>query len=193
MSIEVKLDGNRDYLYHLSSYASLPAFMEVAGLRTGRCLLVTDSHVGPLYADSLISILARAGWEPYLITVQSGEKAKRLEILADLFDQALAWGIDRKTPVLALGGGVVGDLAGYAAASLLRGLPLVQLPTTLIAQVDSAIGGKTGINHATGKKFDRGFSSARSGLCRPQDDPILARTRMDERPGRGREACAHRR
>jgi 3-dehydroquinate synthase len=78
-----------------------------------------------------------------------------------LYDAALTWGIDRATPVLALGGGVVGDLAGYAAATLLRGLSLIQLPTSLIAQVDSALGGKTGINHAVGKNLIGAFHQPR--------------------------------
>jgi 3-dehydroquinate synthase len=86
-----------------------------------------------------------------------GEITKAPHALQAIYDAALAWEIDRKTPVLALGGGVVGDLAGYAAATLLRGLPLVQLPTTLIAQVDSAIGGKTGINHPVGKNLIGAF------------------------------------
>ena len=92
-----------------------------------------------------------------LHTVPAGEPSKAFAPLQTLYDAALAWGIDRKTPVMALGGGVVGDLAGFAAATLLRGLPLVQLPTTLIAQVDSAIGGKTGINHAVGKNLIGAF------------------------------------
>jgi 3-dehydroquinate synthase len=131
--------------------------MGEAGLRRGRCLVVTDENVGALYADALLDALADARWEPRLVTLPAGETTKAYEHLHTIYDEALGWGIDRKTPVLALGGGVVGDLAGFAAATLLRGVPLVQLPTSLIAQVDSAIGGKTGINHRTGKNLIGAF------------------------------------
>jgi 3-dehydroquinate synthetase len=99
--------------------------------------------------------------------VPAGEASKSLDVLAALYDWALGLRPDRHTPLLALGGGVVGDLAGLAAATLLRGLPLVHLPTTVIAQVDSAIGGKTGINHAAGKNLIGAFHAPRLVLADP--------------------------
>jgi 3-dehydroquinate synthase len=105
----------------------------------------------------LRTALARNGWDPLDIVLPAGEATKSAHHLQTIYDEVLSAGIDRQTPMLALGGGVVGDLAGFAAATLLRGVPLVHLPTSLIAQVDSSIGGKTGINHATGKNLIGAF------------------------------------
>ncbi len=131
--------------------------MTEAGLRAGRCLMVTDENVAARYRDPLERALAEEGWTPEVHVIAPGEASKSPAALQAVYDAALAWGIDRETPVVALGGGVVGDLAGFAAATLLRGVPLVQIPTSLIAQVDSAIGGKTGINHAAGKNLVGAF------------------------------------
>lgn len=155
--LTVRLDGGRSYPIHFRPLADLPELLDAARLRRGRCLIVTDEEVGARYGDPLVAALGEAGWAPRLVTLPAGEATKSAAQLGVLYDEALGWGIDRQTPLLALGGGVIGDLAGYAAATLLRGLPFVQLPTTLIAQVDSAIGGKTGINHATGKNLIGAF------------------------------------
>lgn len=155
--LTVRLGPERSYLIRFEPLEAVPGLLEAAGLRPGRCLVITDAHVAPLYGAPLESALVAGGWTPKLIVVPAGENSKSPEQLQTIYDTALGWGIDRQTPVLALGGGVVGDLAGYAAATLLRGLPLVQLPTTLIAQVDSAIGGKTGINHPAGKNLIGAF------------------------------------
>lgn len=155
--IEVTLDGGRSYPIHFRSLAEVPTLMNEAGLRTGRCLLITDENVAAHYRTPLRTALERAGWAPHVIVVPPGEATKSSEPLKSIYDAALRWGIDRETPVVALGGGVVGDLAGFAAATLLRGVPLVHCPTSLIAQVDSAIGGKTGINHAVGKNLIGAF------------------------------------
>ena len=157
MRVPVRLDGKRDYVYHMVPLEHVGTLMENARLQPGRCIVVTDDRVGGIYGDRLDSTLKDAGWEPLVVSVPAGERSKSPETLQTVYDAALSWRIDRKTPILALGGGVVGDLAGYAAATLLRGLPLVQLPTTLIAQVDSAIGGKTGINHPIGKNLIGAF------------------------------------
>ncbi|MEM6647531.1 MAG: 3-dehydroquinate synthase, partial [Bacteroidota bacterium] len=151
-AIHVNL-GARSYAIRFNGLARCAAAMEQAGLSPGRCVVVTDDNVAPLYARTLTGALQERGWNPHWITCPAGEQTKSLDHLSALWAEILALGIDRKTPILALGGGVVGDLAGFAAASLLRGVPLVQVPTSLIAQVDSAIGGKTGINHATGKNL----------------------------------------
>ena len=156
-SVDVRLDAGRSYSIRFDALQTLPAALTEAGLRRGRCLLITDENVGQHYASPLCTALENEGWTPRVITLPPGESTKSPEHLHAIYDTALDWGIDRKTPVLALGGGVVGDLAGFAAATLLRGVPLVQVPTSLIAQVDSSIGGKTGINHTTGKNLIGAF------------------------------------
>ncbi len=165
--IEIVLGQGRSYTVRFAPLAEAPALLQAVGLRKGRCLVVTDENVHDLYGASFVEGLALEGWQPHRISVPPGEETKSLAHLARLYDVALSWGVDRQTPVLALGGGVVGDLAGYAAATLLRGLPLVQLPTSLIAQVDSALGGKTGINHTTGKNLIGAFHQPALVLADP--------------------------
>lgn len=122
-----------------------------------RVVVVTDAIVGPLHLAPLMEGLAQTGIEATAITVPPGEKSKSLAGFGALMDELLALRPERRTAVLALGGGVVGDLAGFAAATALRGLPFVQVPTTLLAQVDSSVGGKTGINAAQGKNLIGAF------------------------------------
>lgn len=156
MAVRVDL-GPRSYTVHFRSLASVPTLLEEAGLSPGRCLLVTDENVAAHYRTPLRERLSRAGWTVRPVVLPPGEGSKSKQHLHRLYNTALEWGIDRQTPVLALGGGVIGDLAGFAAATLLRGLPLVQLPTSLLAQVDASVGGKTAINHTTGKNLIGAF------------------------------------
>jgi 3-dehydroquinate synthase len=165
--VRVDLGPARSYAIRFRPLAEVPALLDGAGLRTGRCLVVTDENVAAHYRTPLAAALEKAGWTPRVVVVPPGEASKSAERLHALYDEALAWGVDRQTPVVALGGGVVGDLAGFAAATLLRGLPLVQLPTSLIAQVDSAVGGKTGINHAAGKNLLGAFYQPRVVVTDP--------------------------
>ena len=151
--VHIPLTGGRSYSVQFGPLDTLPALMEECGLRRGRCIVITDSQVARLYRPAMAEALEPSGWSPRIIEIPAGERSKRLATLSRIYDTTLSWKIDRRTPVIALGGGVVGDLAGFAAATLLRGLPLIHVPTTLIAQVDSAIGGKTGINHSTGKNL----------------------------------------
>ena len=155
--IQINPGNNQPYSYHIRPLDEVPYLMEQAHLRKGKCLLITDDHISPLYGSPLFASLNQAGWQPKLVSLPAGEPTKGYTHLHEIYDVALSWGIDRKTPIVALGGGVIGDLAGFAAATLLRGIPLVQVPTTLIAQVDSALGGKTGINHAEGKNLIGAF------------------------------------
>jgi len=127
----------------------------------GRCLVVSDENVDAHYRSPLQTSLETAGWTVRSHIVAPGESTKAPGPLQDIYDRALNWGIDRSTPVIALGGGVVGDLAGFAAATLLRGVPLVQCPTSLLAQVDASVGGKTAINHPTGKNLIGAFYQPR--------------------------------
>ena len=156
-SISVRTGAGEGYLIYFSPLREISHLLQEAGLRAGKCLVVTDEHLASRHAGSLEESLRRAGWIPHLITLPAGETTKAIPYLQKVYDTALASGIERTTPLLAFGGGVIGDLAGFAAATLLRGIPLVQIPTTLIAQVDSAVGGKTGINHAVGKNLIGAF------------------------------------
>jgi shikimate kinase/3-dehydroquinate synthase len=122
-----------------------------------RCMVVTDETVAALHLPTLLASLAEAGIEAVPVIVPAGEASKRLEIFGRVVDAMLDAGVERRTTVVAFGGGVVGDLAGFAAATTLRGLPFVQIPTTLLAQVDSSVGGKTGINAAAGKNLVGAF------------------------------------
>jgi len=159
--IPVELGGSRSYDIVFRPIDRISRTLEEACLGPRRCLVVTDETVATLHLNALLAPLKTDGWRPKEIILPPGERTKAPEHLADLYEQALGAGIDRKTPVLAFGGGVVVDLAGYAAATLLRGLPFVQVPTTLIAQVDSAIGGKTGLNHHLGKNLIGAFHQPR--------------------------------
>jgi shikimate kinase/3-dehydroquinate synthase len=122
-----------------------------------RAAIVTNTVVGPLYLDTIVQPLVAAGKRVTQIVLPDGEEHKTWENLQRIYDGLLADQCDRKTTVIALGGGVVGDMAGFAAATYMRGVPFVQVPTTLLAQVDSSVGGKTGINHALGKNMIGAF------------------------------------
>jgi 3-dehydroquinate synthase len=123
------------------------------GARAVRCALVTDSKVAPLYADPVLASLRRSGFEALPVILPSGEPSKSLLETGRVADVLIAGGLDRHSFVVALGGGVVGDLAGFVASIYHRGIALVQIPTTIVAQVDSAVGGKTGVNSRLGKNL----------------------------------------
>ncbi|MFN0066831.1 MAG: 3-dehydroquinate synthase [Limisphaerales bacterium] len=130
-----------------------------------RCAMITDSQVGPRFADAAADSLRAAGFEPVTVTIPAGEKSKRLREVARCYDALAAHRLERKSFVVALGGGVVGDLAGFVAATYLRGLAFVQVPTTLLAQVDSSVGGKVGVNLPAGKNLVGSFHQPRLVLC----------------------------
>lgn len=141
------------YTVYTEALARAPQRLREAGLAPGLALVVTDETVAGLHLDALAGALRADGWRPVPVVVAPGEGSKSLQTFAAVVDACLAAGPDRRTPLLALGGGVVGDLGGFAASTLLRGVPLAHLPTTVLAQVDSAIGGKTGLNTARGKNL----------------------------------------
>jgi 3-dehydroquinate synthase len=140
--------------------------------RCKRAGVVTDSQVGPLYAEALAQSLRNAGIEPIIATVPAGEERKTLTDLMPVYDALLSARIERSTPVIALGGGVIGDMTGFVAATVLRGVPFVQVPTTLLAMVDASVGGKTGINHAVGKNLIGAFHQPIAVLI----DPAVLKT-----------------
>ncbi len=135
-----------------------------AGL-AGRAAVVTNPTVAALYAATVTGSLAAAGFQPLLIEIPDGEIYKTSQTLNMVYDKLIEGGFDRRCFIVALGGGVVGDLAGFAAATFLRGIPFVQVPTTLLAQVDSSVGGKTGIDHPRGKNLIGAFHQPRLVLA----------------------------
>ena len=139
------------------------AIAEVCG--AGRVVVITDETVARLHLPMLRESLDRQDLAHAAIVVPAGERTKSVEHLHDLVDRLLAIGVERTTPLVALGGGVIGDLTGFAAAITLRGLPYVQIPTTLLAQVDSSVGGKTGINTGHGKNLIGAFHQPRLVLA----------------------------
>lgn len=139
------------------SYAELPA--------AHSALIVTNTTVGPLYADRLVKALAGKYSQVHVVELPDGEEFKTWQTLNLIFDALLENACDRKTVLFALGGGVVGDMTGFAAACYMRGVPFVQVPTTLLAQVDSSVGGKTGINHPLGKNMIGAFYQPLKVVC----------------------------
>jgi 3-dehydroquinate synthase len=130
-----------------------------------RVAIVTNTTVAPLYLDRVCEVLARTGKQVVTIVLPDGEEEKNWSSLMRVFDVLLAEKCDRKTTLVALGGGVIGDLTGFAAATYMRGVPFIQLPTTLLAQVDSSVGGKTGINHPLGKNMIGAFYQPQAVLA----------------------------
>jgi 3-dehydroquinate synthase len=150
--------GNRSYPIYLGTgiLDRLPSLLTGIGVK-GKAAIVTDSNVGPLYADRVCSLLDAASLSVATSVLDAGEKHKRLSEIERLCGDFLEAGLDRDSTVFALGGGVVGDVAGYAAAGFMRGIRYVQIPTTVVAQVDSSVGGKTGVNHPLAKNIIGAF------------------------------------
>ena len=157
--------GDRSYSIHIgsgllddpASWAGLPASADA--------LIVSNATVAPLYADRLATQLRGRHRRVLQLALPDGEEFKTAETLNLVYDALLGAGCDRKTVLYALGGGVVGDMAGFAAACYMRGVPFVQVPTTLLAQVDSSVGGKTAINHPLGKNMIGAFYQPARVLC----------------------------
>lgn len=161
--VRVRLDRSEDRSHDIvfADLGDLPRLLSERDLGGAACLVVTDANVARHHGRRLEDVLRDSGRQVRVIVIEPGEASKSQAGYAALVDEALASPIDRRTLVIAFGGGVVGDLAGFAAATLLRGLPFVQVPTSLVAQVDSAVGGKTGINHASGKNLIGAFYQPR--------------------------------
>jgi 3-dehydroquinate synthase len=130
-----------------------------------RCAVISDGHVAPLYAEPAMASLRSAGFEPLLISIPPGETSKSFKRVQACCDLLARHRLERKSFIVALGGGVVGDLAGFVAAVYLRGITFVQVPTTLLAQVDSSVGGKVGVNLNAGKNLVGAFHQPRFVLC----------------------------
>ena len=133
--------------------------------KASTALIVTNDAVGPLYASALQQALKPHYAQIHQVTLPDGETHKTWQTLNQVFDVLLSQGCDRKTVLFALGGGVVGDMTGFAAACYMRGVPFVQVPTTLLAQVDSSVGGKTAVNHPLGKNMIGAFYQPARVVC----------------------------
>jgi len=170
-TLEVRL-GARSYPIHIGEGLIDRGELILPHLDQKRVAIVTNDVVGPLYLKRLERTLEAAGVSSLTITLPDGEANKNWDSMAIILDTMLRNRCERKTTVIALGGGVIGDMTGFAAAIYLRGVPFIQIPTTLLAQVDSSVGGKTGINHPLGKNMIGAFYQPRLVLA----DTALLRT-----------------
>jgi 3-dehydroquinate synthase len=158
--------GDRGYSILIGENLLARLGAECSRLKLGRrCAIISDRNVAPRYGKVGQRSLAGAGFDPVLIIVPAGETAKSLKTVHACYDQLVAHRLERKSFIVALGGGVVGDLAGFVAATYLRGVDFVQVPTTLLAQVDSSVGGKVGVNLKAGKNLVGAFYQPRLVLC----------------------------
>lgn len=155
-TLKVEL-ANRSYPIHIGRDLISDANLILPHLKRKHVAIVTNTTVAPLYLDKLSQTLQAAGVTVIPIILPDGEAYKNAETLNTIYDVLLQNRCERSTTLIALGGGVIGDLTGYAAATYLRGVPFIQVPTTLLSQVDSSVGGKTGINHPLGKNMIGAF------------------------------------
>lgn len=171
-TVRVEL-GPRSYEIRIRSGLLSQAGAILAGVLKGRrVLVVTDRNVGPLYGHALASALQKAGFDGTAVELPPGEGAKSLNVAGLLYDRCFEARLDRGACLVALGGGVIGDLAGFVAATFMRGVDLVQAPTTLLAMVDSSVGGKTAIDHPKAKNAIGAFHQPRAVLI----DPLTLKT-----------------
>ena len=157
--------GERAYPIHIGERLLSDAGLVTPHLDLPKVAIVTNTTVAPLYLRQLSEALRAPGVEVISIVLEDGERYKDWATLNRIYDALLEHRCERKTTLIALGGGVIGDLAGFAAATYMRGIPFIQVPTTLLAQVDSSIGGKTGINHPLGKNMIGAFYQPRLVLA----------------------------
>ena len=155
-TLEVDL-GNRSYPIYIGSDLIDQPELFSASKKATSVYIVTNTTVAPLYAERLTKTLEKLGKPVRTIILPDGESYKDWKNLQLIFDDLLKFGADRQAMLVALGGGVIGDMTGFAAASFMRGIRFIQVPTTLLAQVDSSVGGKTGINHPLGKNMIGAF------------------------------------
>ncbi len=156
ITVNVEL-GERAYPIHIGADLIGQTALFAPHIAGSSVTIVTNTTVDPLYGDKLRAALAPLGKQVSTVVLPDGEAHKNLETLNLIFDALLGSRADRKTTLIALGGGVIGDMTGFAAACYMRGVPFIQVPTTLLSQVDSSVGGKTGINHPLGKNMIGAF------------------------------------
>src|SRR3989442_9760137 len=165
-TVAVRL-GTRSYQIQIAS-GLLDELGEQArdalGERTRQAVVVSNATLGSIYSGRAVRSLARAGFKVHSFSIGDGEQFKSLRTAESLFAFLIEHRIERSDVIVAMGGGVVGDLAGFVAATYLRGIRLIQVPTTLLAQIDSSVGGKTGVNHPMGKNLIGAFHQPRAVL-----------------------------
>jgi 3-dehydroquinate synthase len=149
--------GDRSYPIYIETGLFTQTGFLVPSISTKRAVIVTNETVGPLYSQTIHDTLAAAGLNVSTIELPDGEKYKTLDTFSGIQTQLIEGNCSRDTTIIALGGGVIGDMAGFSAACFQRGIPFVQVPTTLLSQVDSSVGGKTGVNHPLGKNMIGAF------------------------------------
>ena len=149
-------DNSYDITIGMNLHEEIKNFIRNANF-SKKAMLITDTNVKKIFADSISSLLEASGLDINIVTIPAGEMSKSLKEAEKIYTAAIQFGLDRKSAIFALGGGVVGDLAGFIAATYLRGVPFVQIPTTLLAQVDSSVGGKVAVNHQLGKNLIGAF------------------------------------
>ncbi|WP_324780177.1 3-dehydroquinate synthase [Thiobacillus sedimenti] len=157
--------GDRSYPIHIGAGLLARGDLIVPHLAQKRVMVVTNTTVAPLYLAQLTATLEGAGVQVASVVLPDGEAYKTWETLNLIFDALLTERAERKTTLIALGGGVIGDMTGFAAACYQRGVPFIQIPTTLLSQVDSSVGGKTGINHPLGKNMIGAFYQPKAVLA----------------------------
>ncbi len=162
INLELPAVPARRYLIHIGAGLIARRELYAPQISGTRVVIVSNETVAPLYLAAVRAALA--DWAPLEVVLPDGERYKTLATLERVFDALLAARCDRQTTLIALGGGVVGDLTGFAAATFQRGVPFIQVPTTLLAQVDSSVGGKTGVNHPLGKNMIGAFYQPRAVL-----------------------------
>jgi 3-dehydroquinate synthase len=160
MEKEIVVDLGQEKKYSIfvgsGNLGTLGAKMKELGLK-GRVLVITNPQIERLYALPVKKSLVDSGYDVRVLSIPAGEEQKNLKTIAKIYDVLVEGSFDRDTVIVALGGGIVGDMAGFVAATFMRGVRYVQVPTTLLAQVDSAVGGKTGFNHSLGKNMIGAF------------------------------------
>ena len=157
--------GERSYPIHIGSGLLQRGDLLLPHIRSKKVVVVSNTTVAPLYLDSVRATLRAGGIDVLPVILPDGEQYKTWETLNQVFDALLGNHCERSTPLLALGGGVIGDMGGFAAACYQRGMPFIQIPTTLLAMVDSSVGGKTAINHPLGKNMIGAFYQPRLVLA----------------------------
>ena len=158
----VKREGDFHYpICFEENFSNLAQAIREEGLMDRKICIVTDSNVGPLYESAVEEVLRKVSSDISVFTFEAGEKNKNLDTVSSLYQELIQNGLDRKSLLVALGGGVVGDLTGFGAATYLRGIDFIQIPTTLLAQVDSSVGGKTGVDFQQYKNMVGAFHQPR--------------------------------
>ena len=158
----VKREGDFTYPIHFENdFLSLGQALKKLGLSDRRICVVADTNTAPLYLETVTEELAKAGTDVSSVVIPAGEDHKNLDTIRSIYQQMISSGLDRKSLLAALGGGVVGDMTGFAAATYMRGIEFIQIPTTLLSQVDSSVGGKTGVDFEGYKNMIGAFHQPR--------------------------------